>query len=109
MYFPRHSSSDGETKIGILDDLPMSDTLPKPVVHKTASASTGRRRPKKKARFGVAGIYWDVIKRRFGTVSSPSLSSSEVHASTDPQSHNGVEDAEDPNRVRPSGSVLFVD
>ncbi|KAJ7509919.1 hypothetical protein B0H11DRAFT_1961525 [Mycena galericulata] len=101
MNFPRRSSSDGETKIGILDEIPMSATLPKPVVARPASTTTSRRRPQKKARFGVNWILLDTIKRKFGTVSSPSLSSSEVHASSDHQSHTtGVEEVTgDPDRV----------
>ncbi|KAJ7491943.1 hypothetical protein FB451DRAFT_1216444 [Mycena latifolia] len=88
MYFIRKLSSETETKIGLFD---MSATLPKPVVHKTTSASTGRR-PKKKARFGVAAGYWATIKRRFGTVSSPSLSSSELPASSADHQSNGPSD-----------------
>ncbi|KAJ7781908.1 hypothetical protein DFH07DRAFT_791958 [Mycena maculata] len=107
MYFPRSSSSSGdksgEKKIGILDEVPMMATLPKPVTNQTASASTGRRRPKKKARFGGVESFWETIKRRFGSVSSPSLSSSDIRpGSTDHQSHNGygVEEAPgDPDRV----------
>ncbi|KAJ6488090.1 hypothetical protein DFH09DRAFT_1209930 [Mycena vulgaris] len=99
MYFIRKPSSEGETKIGSLE-LPMSAILPKPVVHKTASASTGRR-PKKKARFGFIGTYWATIKRRLGTVSSLSLSSTEFPPSNDHQSNNPTHEATpgDPDRV----------
>ncbi|KAJ7809043.1 hypothetical protein B0H14DRAFT_3481734 [Mycena olivaceomarginata] len=76
-------------------------SLPTPVTQKATSASTSRRRQKKKARFGVGG-YWDSIKRRFGSVSSPSLSSSDIRASST-QSHNANAAAEeapgDPDRV----------
>ncbi|KAJ7117732.1 hypothetical protein C8R44DRAFT_791352 [Mycena epipterygia] len=101
MYFLRQLSDRSEKKIHILDGFPMSATLPKPVVAPSASASAGRRRPKKKARFGVAGGYWDTIKRRFGTVSSPSLSSSEFPASsTENQSRKGAEEVPgDPDQV----------
>jgi hypothetical protein len=108
MYFPRLSSDEGDKKIGILDGFPMSATLsslPTPVTQKAASASPSRRRQKKKARFGVGG-YWDSIKRRFGSVSSPSLSSSDIRASST-QSHNANAAAEevpgDPDRVRGPG------
>ncbi|KAF8216735.1 hypothetical protein K438DRAFT_1797735 [Mycena galopus ATCC 62051] len=106
---PRLSSDDGDTKIGILDGFAMSatlPTLPKPVTQPAASTSSSRRRyQKKKARFGVLAGYWDNIKRRFGTVSSPSLSSSaDLRASTaDHHSHNGRVAAEeapgDPDRI----------
>lgn len=99
MYFLRKLSSGADTKIGLFE---MSSTLPKPVVHKTASASTGRRRSRKKARFGAVGVYWDTIRRRFGTVSSPSLSSSELPGtSADHHSQTNVQNevAGDPDRV----------
>ncbi|KAJ7696469.1 hypothetical protein B0H17DRAFT_1053342 [Mycena rosella] len=92
MYFIRKLSSDAETKIGPFE-MSGTGTLPKPVVHKTTSASTGRRRPKKKARFGNVGGYWDTIKRRFGTVSSPSLSSSELPASSADHQSNVADDS----------------
>jgi hypothetical protein len=101
MYFI--SNDDSDQKLGV-EGYPMSATLPKPVVQKSASASTGRRRQKKKARFGVVGSYWANLLRRFGTVSSPSLSSSDIRASSaDRHSHNGVPGNEvpgDPNLVR---------
>lgn len=108
MYFLRQLSVGSEKKIHILEGFPMSTTLPKPVV--AASASTGRQRPKKKARFGVAAGYWATIKGRFGTVSSPSLSSSEFHASsTENQSHKGAEEVPgDPDRVRQSSCVCTI-
>ncbi|KAJ7625491.1 hypothetical protein FB45DRAFT_921577 [Roridomyces roridus] len=107
MDYPRQSSSDGETKIGIVDEFDMSSSLPKPVVAKPASASSSRRRPPKrkpKARFSVPFLHWEDIKRRFiGTVSSPSPSSSEILASAEEHhSHNGIEATEmpgDPDRV----------
>ncbi|KAF7356425.1 Histidine kinase [Mycena venus] len=109
-FLPRLSSGEDSVhskKFGIVGgDFPMSATLPlpKPVTQKTPSASTGRRRQKKKARFGGVGGYWANLIRRFGTVSSPSLSSSDIRASSaDHQSHNGHivgdEVLGDPDRV----------
>ncbi|KAJ7255430.1 hypothetical protein B0H12DRAFT_1113322 [Mycena haematopus] len=104
MYLVPRLSGSRDKKLGSLfDSFPMSatlSTLPKPVTQKAPSTSTGRRQ-KKKARFGAVGRYWDTIKRRFGTVSSPSLTSSEIQ-SRDP-SHNGHAASDevpgDPDRI----------
>ncbi|KAJ6619945.1 hypothetical protein B0H10DRAFT_1912522 [Mycena sp. CBHHK59/15] len=102
MYFIERLSDD-DGKVGILDEFPMSTkaTLPKPAVHRTMSASTSRRRSKKKARFGLIGSCWATVKQRFGSVGSPSLSSSGLPASSiDYQSHRGVDEVlGDPERV----------
>ncbi|KAJ6520841.1 hypothetical protein B0H19DRAFT_1204492 [Mycena capillaripes] len=104
MFLISRLSGDSDKKIGVLEGIPMSatlPTLPKPVVQKSPSASTGRRRQKKKARFGVVGVYWASLLRHFGTVSSPSLTSSDIRAST-AETHNGIvvdEVPEDPDRV----------
>ncbi|KAJ7716136.1 hypothetical protein B0H16DRAFT_461099 [Mycena metata] len=105
MYFISRLSSDGSKKIDVLEEHSMTDTLPKPVVHKAASAaSTGRRRTKKKARFGVSETFWtDLLRRLGGTISSPSLSSSELRASTAENHSNAANKLDevpgDPNQV----------
>ncbi|KAJ6519016.1 hypothetical protein C8R45DRAFT_11286 [Mycena sanguinolenta] len=103
---PRSSSGDDYDKklVSILDVFPMSatlPTLPKPVTQKTASTSSSRRRQKKKARFGLVGSYWATIKRRFGTVSSPSLTSSAIQSAEPSQNGHATPDEApgDPDRI----------
>ncbi|KAF7309943.1 Histidine kinase [Mycena indigotica] len=86
-------------KLGVVE----LDALPPPVLQKVPSGTTGsgRRRPKKKARFGLSAA-WSTIASRFGTVSTPSLSSSEIRASLVEQSSVGtraVDATSDPDRV----------
>ncbi|KAJ7251329.1 hypothetical protein C8J57DRAFT_672644 [Mycena rebaudengoi] len=79
------------------DDLQMKG-LPAPAVHRSAIASPDRKRSKKQARFATQWL--ETLKRRFGSVSSPSLSSSELHASSSNQSPKPTYDpSEDPNSV----------
>ncbi|KAJ7656255.1 hypothetical protein DFH06DRAFT_468406 [Mycena polygramma] len=109
MYFIPGLSGD-EKQSGALDGIPMTVTdslpasaiLPAPVVQKAPSASPSRPRQKKKARFGITGGYFAGLVRRFsGTVSSPSLSTSEIRATEHGSNIGGAVDVvpDDPDRV----------
>ncbi|KAJ7180836.1 hypothetical protein C8R46DRAFT_940771 [Mycena filopes] len=92
------SSDDSKKKIG-LDEYSMTDTLPKPVVQKAASAASTKKKP----RFDVFTRWKDRLRRAFGTVSSPSLTSEEVRMSS-AENHSTLratvdEVSGDPNQV----------
>nr|GAT57971.1 histidine kinase [Mycena chlorophos] len=86
------SSFRSVDKPGLVELVSMS--LPPPALQKTTNASKDRRRIEKKARFGVISGVLSTLATRFGSVSSPSLSSDLRRASVPSTTGAIVADAE---------------